>query len=153
MTSHAKKVSKDTAQQRIYRAKWREEGRCSACGRGREDEKYKMCKTCRDQRNKLQTKLHRRVRKSRNALGLCHYVYCLGVAMEGSVWGGYHHEQHQVNDNVRRQRLIAAGKCTCGGEPIEGKRKCLRCTTSNKKRWDRIRSLRVERGTNERTND
>lgn len=143
---------KHDSDQHNRRAKWREEGRCTRCGRERDDPEKSMCAKCREYMHEIRKNNAEYAKERRDMLrerGIC--TRCgIRYAEPFRSWCSKCQQKHK-NDlagnakqieraRKRREERKAAGLCIDCGRPSEGMSRCPRC---NEMRRDSTRKYKI----------
>jgi len=98
--------------ERLLRKQREAEGRCTSCGREREDPEYKMCSSCR-QKSRIKQRMspsnYVRITDIRKAKGLC--IRCENPALEGLKVCETHRQQLIKASNSASRILYVPGMC------------------------------------------
>lgn len=127
-------------EQRERRARWRDEGRCTRCGRERDDPEKVMCAKCRDYMHIIRHNDAENAKERRDMLrehGIC--TRCgIRYAEPLRAWCYVCAKKHRrytagnetqiARAKERREERRAAGLCIDCGRPSDGKSRCPRCT-------------------------
>jgi len=138
--------------QKARRAKWKDEGRCTRCGRERDDPEKAMCAKCRKYMHDLRKGGAEYAKERRDMLrehGIC--TRCgIRYAEPFRAWCSKCQQKHRketagdpkqiARAKERREVRKAAGLCIDCGRPSEGKSRCPRCAEA---RQESVRKYRI----------